>query len=172
MKDKCSTFPSIGLKVNVDSRKNIINSDFILGIINDITLISNLLTEGDRFIAGYHLGRLQGDLVFLMEQLEVKEKEEENLVSWKEANKQDRYQDSEEEEEEEDDFEDLKIELEKKEDEIREHKNCIMDMSDFLINLLRMKKIKGEDYKESLCLLRRAGVQDCDIKLRIDQIIQ
>lgn len=74
MKDKSKDFSMQGLKIHVDSKKNIIDSNFFLRLVNDLTLINNLFVDGDRFVAGYQLGRLQGDLVFLMEQLEEKEK--------------------------------------------------------------------------------------------------
>jgi hypothetical protein len=61
-------------RVDVDVKKNRIDSNMILSIINEITIIHNLLVEDARFMAGCEMGRLQGDLVFLMKQFQEKEK--------------------------------------------------------------------------------------------------
>lgn len=64
------------LKVHVDPKKNPIDSRMFLGIINELTEIHNAIVNYDLFVAGTQLGRLQGDLVFLMEQIEEAEKKE------------------------------------------------------------------------------------------------
>lgn len=62
------------LKVHPDPKRNIIDPHFFLQIINELTCIHNSIVEGNLFVAGCQLGRLQGDLVFLMEQMEEKQK--------------------------------------------------------------------------------------------------
>ena len=169
MKDKNDNFSTLGMKINVDPEKNIINSNFIFGIINDLTLISNLLTEGDRFIAGYQLGRLQGDLVFLMEQLEVKEKKQEELKacsSW-----EDDYEDEDDEDDLNHELEDLKIELDKCKEEIKTYKNALMDGTDYIIDLIRKKTISPGYLPEAISILKKSGVPESDLKLMIDSCI-
>lgn len=59
-----------GLKIYADSSCNQVDSKMILGIINELTMIHNAIVQDNLFMAGAGLGRLQGDLVILMEQLE------------------------------------------------------------------------------------------------------
>lgn len=67
-------FNGQGLKIHSDPKLNRIDSSFILKIINELTNVHNLLVDDQMFIAGFQMGRLQGDLVILMEQMEAKEK--------------------------------------------------------------------------------------------------
>lgn len=70
----------MGFKVSSDSRKNRIDSNMIQKIINELTEVHNLIVDNQMFIAGFKLGRLQGDLVFLMEQMEEREKTGDRLA--------------------------------------------------------------------------------------------
>lgn len=70
----------MGFKVSSDSRKNRIDSNMIQKIINELTEVHNLIVDNQMFIAGFQLGRLQGDLVFLMEQMEEREKTGDRLT--------------------------------------------------------------------------------------------
>jgi hypothetical protein len=62
------------LKIHTKLDHNFFDSDLILKIINSLTHINNLIVNNQMFTAGCQLGRLQGDLVFLMEQMEEIEK--------------------------------------------------------------------------------------------------
>jgi len=62
-----------GMKVHANADKNEVDSNFILRLINELTLLSNQITQGAYFNAGYSLGKIQKDLVLLMEQLQEKE---------------------------------------------------------------------------------------------------
>jgi hypothetical protein len=67
-------------RVDVDVKKNIIDSHLILSLINEITRIHNFIVKDDLFVAGCEMGRLQGDLVFLMKQMEEREKTGDRLA--------------------------------------------------------------------------------------------
>ncbi len=63
-----------GFKIHSDPKKNRVDSRMILNLINEMTEVHNLIVDNQMFIAGFQLGRLQGDLVFLFEQLEQQER--------------------------------------------------------------------------------------------------
>src|SRR5690606_36155144 len=138
----------------------------------DLTLISNYITQHDLYNSGYHLGRLQGDLVFLMEMIEVEEKKANQLKGDIAEEIQDEECDEEREEgsEEEDDSQesyyiqiirekDLRIdaekkvaqlfdknkELEKANASIKATRSAIFDLQDLLLSLLRLKKISSDE---------------------------
>ena len=69
-----------GMKVHANADKNKIDSNFILCLINELTLLSNQITQGYYFNAGYSLGKIQKDLVLLMEQLQEKERKNNGLA--------------------------------------------------------------------------------------------
>lgn len=62
------------LKIQTNLDQNKFDADLILKIINSLTHINNFIVNNQMFTAGFQIGRLQGDLVFLMEQMEEREK--------------------------------------------------------------------------------------------------
>ncbi|MDD3471773.1 MAG: hypothetical protein PHS86_03230 [Syntrophaceae bacterium] len=64
----------MGLKIHANPKLNPIDSKFFLKLINELTQLSDFLVSGNLFNAGYLIGRLQGDLVILHEQIEMVEK--------------------------------------------------------------------------------------------------
>lgn len=63
-----------GFKIHSDPKRNRVDSRLILGLVNELTEVHNLIVDDQMFIAGFQLGSLQKSLVLLMEQLENKER--------------------------------------------------------------------------------------------------
>lgn len=72
LSELCSTLT--GFKIHSDPKRNRVDSNLFMRLINELSDIQNLIVDNQMFIAGLQIGRLQGDLVILMEQLEEKER--------------------------------------------------------------------------------------------------
>lgn len=60
-------------RVRTDLDNNIFGSRMFSGISNELTAIHNQLVDGQMFLAGTNLGRLQAELVFLIQQMQERE---------------------------------------------------------------------------------------------------
>lgn len=170
-----------GLKIHVNHQNNQINSNFVLKLVNELTLLANYITQHDLFNTGFHLGRLQGDLVFLMEQMEIQER---NPGKWED--------DDEEDEDEEEDYEEqmrvdqlmkeldestkgkmkLISEVSIKDAELKGFKTLLMDFQDLFLQLLNHKRINKLDIPEVVNLLRRSGIENSDLRVRGGQEVE
>lgn len=161
-----------GMKIYADKEKNKIDSNFILKIINDLSLLSNYILQHDLFSAGFHLGRLQGDFVFLKEQMEIQEKnfeqsemevddepeiKEENFDSYTLLNSIEKYRENEMK---------MTVEIIDRESKIVNLKHLLMDLQDLLLCLLKYKGINNIHVPEVINSLIKSGVEDIDLKVR------